>query len=521
MNRWSRNAVLSTRALDTDPWDQREFRVATKNLRSYSNARRSLEKVASTGGDALADAFFALSKANPEVLPATELRPSHLVNRLVASQLLQSPSTRRLRDHTVGDPVQAALGCVTLAPMLESIFDRLALEQDLAEELQQHLKRLSELRDELDDTLSSFDEELGEDPSDEDVERALQSADDLRAARAEVDAMEQDLEQRAQTLEEHLDDCSPAVRDAMRDAVSEAADGMQSTAMAAMAWGLNPGELRQLSAGERLKLAKKLNGERMREIAELFGRIRNLSFSDAVVVSEELHDEIIDLELGGDLGRVVPAELLLLGDPATETDFLSRMADGELLQYSVQGSDELGRGGIVMCVDGSGSMTGAAELWSKAVMLVLMHEARAQKRTMHVIHFGSAGQFKHIGFTEPGDFTAARIMEAAAAFYGGGTDFHTPMDQALEILIEEFARTGSTRADVVFATDDECQVAPHFMDRYLAEMRRMGARTYGLEMSGSQPSATGALSTMSEGRVVSVKDLRSGRDIRAMLRALR
>jgi uncharacterized protein with von Willebrand factor type A (vWA) domain len=202
-------------------------------------------------------------------------------------------------------------------------------------------------------------------------------------------------------------------------------------------------------------------------------------------------------------------------------DFLVRLAEGELLQYSVQGADELGRGGIVMCIDCSGSMQGQPELWAKAVMLSLLHQARAQRREMHVIEFSAAGQTTHFGFVKPGDFTAERIMDAAAANYGGGTDFHSPMQVALGLLTDEFARTGATRADVVFATDDECGVRPEFMQHYLSEMHRIGARTYGLDMSGGPPHETGSLMTMCEGRVAQITDLRSGRDVRPILRAVR
>jgi uncharacterized protein with von Willebrand factor type A (vWA) domain len=171
-----------------------------------------------------------------------------------------------------------------------------------------------------------------------------------------------------------------------------------------------------------------------------------------------------------------------------------------------------------MCLDSSGSMTGGREMWSKAVMLNLLHTAREQRRQMHVIHFGSPSRVKIDSFVEPQDFTPDRIIEAAGTFWGGGTDFHTPMQRALQILVEEHERTGVTRADVVFATDDECQVAPEFMETYLAEMRRIGARTFGLNMSDVRTAPDGALAVMSEGRVASLQDLRSGRDVQAMLR---
>jgi uncharacterized protein with von Willebrand factor type A (vWA) domain len=516
----SRPPVRATRVIETDPWDRRGHDRAIKGNRKYASARRRLTKRTKAAPDALADVFMGLVKASPRLLAMSDVAPSHLVNRLVLSEMLRLTSTRRLRGHTVGDPVQATLGCVSLAPLLESIFERLALEQESANQVQIQLMALARLEGQVADAEEAFDRALG-DGSDEEIEAALAAADAVRDARRSAQSASEELDRQMQALIERLESGAGQVSADLHRALGEMADQLQDREATARAWGISPGELHLLSADERLKLAKTLNSERLREIASLFGRVRNLARSDADLAPEGPQDEIVDLELGGDLGRVVASEWLKLGDPVTEMDFFARLADHELLQYAVAGRDELGRGGIIMCVDGSGSMRGAAELWSKAVMLHLLHEARAQRREMHVIHFSGPGQFVRLSFVEPGDFTAERLIGAAGTYFGGGTDFQTPMAEALAVLADEFARTGRTRADVVFATDDECEVRDEFMDYYLSEMKRLGARTYGLAMNGCTPCTDGPLATMSAGRMATVTDLRSGRDVRDMLRAVR
>jgi uncharacterized protein with von Willebrand factor type A (vWA) domain len=505
-------------AIETDLWDRREHQRATKGLRKYSRARNVLFKVARTGPDALVDAFMVLFKANPILRSAREMQPSHYVNRLVIEELLGLAATRRLRAHTVGDATQAALGCMTLAPILESIFERLAMLRDMAAEIEAQIVEFRRLQSDLEGLQEAFDATLGPDPSPEDIEAALAAADQLREANRLMQEQGEHLDAQIQDLLDRLADESWDVRAALHEAVSGMADATDDMVATARAWGLSPGELHQLSAAERLAVARQLDSERMRKIAEVFGRIRNMSFMDADVAMDSSHEEIVDLELGGDLGRLLPSELLLLGDPATEMDFFARWSERELLQYAVQGHDELGRGGIVICIDGSGSMSGSPEVWAKAVMLNLLHVARAEHREMHVIHFGGPGQFKHLAFEEPQDFSATRIIEAAGAFYGGGTDFQTPLEIALGALLDEHNRTGATRADVVFVTDDECAVHPQFMEHYLSEMHRIGARTYGLAMRGHEPYESGPLMQMCEGRVATIQDLQSGRDVRSMLR---
>lgn len=518
---WSPPKILSMQAIEADLWDRREHQRATKGSRKYSRARNLLFKAARTGPDALVDAFMVLTKANPLLLGSRDMQPSHYVNRLVIEELLGLAATRRLRAHTVGDPTQAVIGCITLAPILESIFERLEMLRDMVEQIEAEISEFRRLESDLGDLYEEFDATVGADPSPEDIEAALATADQLREASRLMDDQADRLDARIQELLDRLADESWDVRSALHDAVSGMADATDDMAATSRAWGLSPGELRQLSAAERLALARQLDSARMREIAEIFGRIRNMSFMDSSVALDSSHEEIVDLELGADLGRLLPSELLLLGDPATEIDFFARLSERELLQYAVQGHDELGRGGIVICIDGSGSMSGPPELWSKAVMLNLLHAARAGNREMHVIHFGSPGQFKHMAFEGPGDFSATRIIEAAGAFYGGGTDFQTPLEVALGALLDEHARTGAIRADVVFVTDDECAVDPQFMERYLTEMHRIGARTYGLAMRGYPPHPTGALMQMCEGRVATIQDLRSGKDVRSILRQIR
>jgi uncharacterized protein with von Willebrand factor type A (vWA) domain len=518
---WEAPEILSMQAIESDLWDRREHRRTTKGMRKYSRARNALFKVAKTGPDALVDAFMVLTKANPQLARPRDMQPTHLLNRLVIEELLGLTVTRRLRAHTIGDPTQAALECLTLAPILEAIFERLKVLQQQADELQTQLAVFRQILAGLQDLQDEFDALVGDDPSPADIDAMMAMADKLREARRLAEDEEDHLDRALQNLLDDLSDQRGEVRDQLRDAIEGMANEADTTASSAKAWGLSPGELRQLSPNERLKMARQLNNERMREIAELFGRLRSLSFLESSSMAENVHEEIVDLELGADLGRVLPSELLLLGDPVTETDFLVRWSERQLLQYSMQGTDELGRGGIVICIDGSGSMHGSPEIWAKAVMLNLLHTAREQRREMHVIHFGGPGQFKHMAFEDPSAFTAERIFEAAGAFFGGGTDFQTPLEIALGALIDEHSRTGATRADVVFVTDDECAVSPKFLEHYLAEMHRLGARTYGLSCRGYDPYEHGALMQMCEGRVATVKDLHSGKDVSSILRQIR
>lgn len=354
-------------------------------------------------------------------------------------------------------------------------------------------------------------------PTDEQMEAARQRAE---AAKEKVEELQEQAQGAAGAIEEVLEDTVPELQVELKEAVGKVADELQDLQNTARAWGLDPGELQRLPAKERMELAKKLNNEKVRRAAQLFGPMYNEMLSEQVRKTTTTHEEIFDVELGDDLDRIVEDELQALGHPATRLDFYRRYVDGELMQFAMTGEERLARGGIIYCEDGSGSMSGERELWAKAFMLCLLHCARKQKRTFHLIHFGGPGATRHIGFTQPSDFTLDRILEAAEIFYGGGTDFETPMKEALGILQAEHANTGGVNADVVFVTDDECNVSERFMTEYLGEMHRMQSTTWGISVTQNTPRADGALATMCEGKVAKVRDFLTGGDVRQIFRGV-
>jgi uncharacterized protein with von Willebrand factor type A (vWA) domain len=360
----------------------------------------------------------------------------------------------------------------------------------------------------------------GPELTDQQKEALDAQAEAIREAQERLEELQGQAQAEADQLEKDMEAQAPMVKALLTQALNKAEAEAEATNSVATTWGLEPGELQRLNAEERMELARRLSSDRFKRIADLFGPMRNIMFSEQARKTTNSREEIFDVETGNDLSHLLPSELLNLDDELTELDFLRRYSERSLMQYALQGSEKLARGGIIFCEDGSGSMSGEREMWAKAVMLCLLHLARQQHRTMHVFHFGSPGQIRHIPFVEESDFTLDRILEAAELFFNGGTDFVTPMKGALGVLQEEFAKTGGVRADVVFVTDDECWVDETFMTHYLDEMHRMDATTWGISVTGHQPSKDGALSKMCEGKTATVKDFASGGDVRDVFRTV-
>jgi uncharacterized protein with von Willebrand factor type A (vWA) domain len=497
-----------------DRWDEEALEETAAATARFRRSRSKLGAFFPTGAEAANDVFWALLKAAPRFTEEAATKPSHRVNRMVLAVLSRLGSARRLRRHTVGDPVLAALATVDLQPTLEGLFDRLRTEFELAQRLAELMQEVELRRQEVD----SAEESLSEAEDDEDATVALAA---LEGARGALAGAEDDLAEIEASLDDALDQASVTVEIDLGDEVAKIADTAERIATAARAWGLSSGDLQRLPAAERFALAQQLDTPRLRAIAELFGRLEAWSTTTSADQTPGVPEEMFDMELGGHVDRLVPSELLLLGHPVGQNLVLQRVMDREALQYAMRGQDDTARGGIVVCIDGSGSMRDAPERFAKALMLVLINQAKRQGREISVIVFGGPGTAKTFSFQRPEQFTADGIMAAAETFFGGGTDFETPMDLARQVLAREYGATGRTSADVVFVTDDECKVTPETMGRYLDSMREMGARTWGVFVGRGDPHRRGALAAMAEGRLLRVQDLTSSEDLVRLLSGVR
>lgn len=526
MQRGVKRDALPRHAVRVDRWDKQDLEHVASTVDQFSAGRQKLGEFTPTGKPAMEDTLWALLKAKPDLADPQEVDPAHLVNRVVAEELHSMPDFERLRRFTVGDDVQAALSANDLEPDLETLFDRLEQEVKQAEELAQTLAALAAANEGAEDAQRDLDE-LEErwangEGSQEEVDEAKQKAED---AQGEADDLQSQAEAQVQALSDALDDVRTTIQATMHEAIRDSADDAKGSQETAKAWGMSPGEFQRLPADERIALAKRLNNDRTRRIADLFGPMRNLMLSEQARKTTNVPEEIFDVEEGAQIERLLPSELSRLSHPIFKKDFYKRFATKKLLQFAMRGEERLARGGIIMCEDGSGSMHGERELWSKALMLSLLHLARQQKRTFHLIHFGSAGQIKHIPFVRSEDFSLERILDAAELFAGGGTDFHTPLQKSLEILEEEFDSIGGIKSDVVFVTDGESGIDPTFGQHYRDEMERMQAITWGIQVNergaiGHRYNNYEGLIDVCGGGVATIQDFLSGNDIRHIFRGV-
>jgi uncharacterized protein with von Willebrand factor type A (vWA) domain len=219
---------------------------------------------------------------------------------------------------------------------------------------------------------------------------------------------------------------------------------------------------------------------------------------------ERSSEEILEVERGDFISRLLPHELSTLSHPILRKDFYRRFLDQELLQYSLRGIEEKGKGPMVVCLDGSSSMAGDKEVWSKAVTLTLLEIARRQRRPFHSICFSSGDtplQILDMNPRERYEIEIDKVMDLAEYFPGGGTDFQKPLDAALQCLKKSHYKKG----DIIFITDGECQVTPDWAQGFREEKEKLGFSLFSILIDVG-PSSLGTLKEFSD-RITTIKQL--------------
>jgi len=239
------------------------------------------------------------------------------------------------------------------------------------------------------------------------------------------------------------------------------------------------------NAEQRLELAQKLAGkDKLKKLAGMLGRFRRMAIHSQKTRITHGLDEVHDMEIGSDLGKVLPSELVYLRHPVLKKQFQRKFTEGQLLQYQLRGREKAGKGPIVCCVDSSGSMGGDNELWAKAIALALLEIAQMQKRAFAVIFFGAEDDPVEIIEVHMGEQNILdKVVRIAEYFLNGGTDFETPLNAAIELI----EKTEFRKADIVFVTDGYCGVSDEWLEDFLRRKAEKEARVHSVlvEMTGS------------------------------------
>ena len=406
------------------------------------------------------DIFCALFKLNAVLRPARELSPAVLVNRSVLETVLGSGALEGLRRQTALDETNAAVATAMLGRrVLEALAREFRAKPEAlahAAEAARNEEALEARRAELAhlERTGAFGPAAGE---------AL--AEELQG---EIGALEARLRRDRRRQREAAEIASriEAAVDSGAERIGEQVEAPQQHAR-----GLGIGGSARVDADRRLELGERiLRSEKLRRLARLVGAMREVAFESRRRRAARSPQEMHAVALGAELSHLLPSELLGLrgaggSGRALRMDFLRRFAERRLLQYRLEAPSQ--RGPMVVCLDGSGSMQGAKELWGKAVALTLMEIARRERRRCLALTFSAGAPLFEVELLASGAGGARarvrdeEVLRFAEHFPGGGTDFEPPLARALEAVTEGTCRRG----DVVFITDGHARVSEALVER--------------------------------------------------------
>jgi uncharacterized protein with von Willebrand factor type A (vWA) domain len=417
----------------------------------------------------LEDLFAALFKLVVRVRPEETVPASTLVNRQILLAALSPEGFTAIKEETALDAARAAHAACALASRA------LALVKSGDLFLDDELLAAKALADE--EEALARNEAAAEDLGSE----AGALGDALDALVSQGKARKKSLER---TVARSVDELPPRFREAIAQKTLSLSEDMPRGEDAAKDFARAVGGNGPRTASERLALAEKLAGnEKLKTLARLAGALR----ADARAVRrrrrERSNTEMFRVGQGAELGRLLPSELLALRHAGLRRDFLRRFLEKELLEYDLRGDDRHGRGPLVVCLDGSGSMSGPRELWAKAVALALFDIARGQGRRAHAIVFSGTetalSAFDLTSKRAPGGkrpLNLSEVVRLAECFPGGGTDFQKPLAAALSAV-----KTSPLRgADIVFITDGEAKLEDGFVAEVEQEKRNRDLTIYGV-----------------------------------------
>jgi uncharacterized protein with von Willebrand factor type A (vWA) domain len=501
--------------IESDSYD----RAVYKQLRDDSPSLRNLEE---SGGifvprfDALLqDLFCSLFKYNVIFLKDDAVLPSAALNRMLLTALHQGDLAQLLREATILDEGRAGLATVLLGegalrllkaekPLTRRDLLDLWNAQKQEEIVQEKIAAANDAKDLTKDLAEQGD------LSKETKEMLEQAANKLAS---EARAEEARLRQQAKQLNEDLSRQQKELETRyLKEAVKVAQD-LDDAAQEAESWSLAIGSGYKSSPGRQIELGKHLAGnDKLKKLAQMVGRMKQHALALRRKIFERTNEELFEVGLGAEVSRLLPHELVTLHHPVLRKDFTRRFVENELLLYSLRGLEEKGKGPVVVCLDGSSSMMGDKEVWAKALTLTLLEIARRQRRLFRAICFSSADtplQIFDLNPRERYEVEMGKVMELAEYFPGGGTDFETPLNAALECIQQSRFKRG----DIVFITDGECQVGQDWAKTFRTTKEELGFSLFsilidvGSNSMGALKEFSDKITTVSRLASEGVKDL--------------
>jgi uncharacterized protein with von Willebrand factor type A (vWA) domain len=290
-----------------------------------------------------------------------------------------------------------------------------------------------------------------------------------------------------------------------RKAVKDAIDDIKDTKgfMAGIGDEFNQGE--SGSGEDRTEMINELrNNKNLQEILKRAGRLYAM-MSSLPSPTKEARTEIVDIEFGRDLSRLMNQPKAYLSSPETEDLFYSKFVDQSLDLKRLSGKEPLGRGNLILLVDESGSMDGARNDLARALTCAILIMASKEKRSVSIVGFnngvttihslkkGEKRGIREMPYPSRADdqkreMTKLKMLsELAGKKAGGGTSFDAPFNCGLNMNHD------ATRSDFIVITDGYASLSENTIQK-VQKARDKGMRVWIMLMGCTATPAVEAVS---------------------------
>jgi hypothetical protein len=185
------------------------------------------------------------------------------------------------------------------------------------------------------------------------------------------------------------------------------------------------------------------------KIARLAGRMQVSLRGEKARRVPDVPEEVYSVTQGSDPGRLLPAELAVLGHPLLGLAALHRIATRQAAIYAVRGTSKMERGPLVLLLDESDSMAGDRNVWTKATAITLALAAAEDNRPVSVVHYSTSVENQPL---DPKNF--GEVIRMVRRFLAGGTDIALALRNGLA-QVRLLSASGKKGADLILVTDGE------------------------------------------------------------------
>ena len=276
-------------------------------------------------------------------------------------------------------------------------------------------------------------------------------------------------------------------------------------------WGLSEGRFGDYGFALLKEFADLLgNDEALNDLADIIGRQEEeqeryeKELRDKIEIKTEYHPhpayrgQISGLKLSGEISSALPTELALSQTPATTLYFAQKFAEKKLLSYAyinrvksvrtehtqeevdVASTETEQKGPVIICVDTSGSMSGAPERIAKTITFALAKKCLEGERGCYLISFSTGIEVQDLSvFDAAGGLTA--LIRFLRNSFNGGTDASPALEHSLELMQKKEWKN----ADVLVVSDMIMRTLADDVVRKMKNQQEKKTKFYSLVIGSS------------------------------------